>query len=626
MSRRREIISLVMLCCALAAHSVHAEKKAKKADFFDDDRLHTIHIHLSAAAWNSMQPVPVARYAPDPVVIPRRPPTTSPTTRAIPAEGQRLKPSPHNHSYAYYRSTIDIDGDTLANAAIRFKGNISYTITAAMARRPFKIEFDRFVPARLFRGISTLNLSNNTLDPTGLREALAHAAFRDAKLPAPRTAIAAVYLTVDGIYNREYLGVYTLIEQIDDRFLKRYFGKAGGMLLKPEGLRGLPYLGEQWPAYAQRFNPRGGDKAAESQQRLIDFVRLVHFADDGTFRARIESFLDVDEFLKFIAVQTLIANTDSFLFTGHNYYLYFNPRDGRISWMPWDMHLSFGSFSIFGTQPQQIDLSVRRPFVQPNWLLERLLAIEPYAKRYEEDLRQLSAGPLSRDRLLQRIQKLRAIVAPADALARAAGKYGSPTTRPLVGGGVADPPPLEAFIAARSESVAAQLVGKREGFAPGPWRGMYLAATWNPTRAASLTESASGLFLLADANADGKVTEVELCAAGEAWFKQADTSGRGAIGLRELAISLSGHMRMPSGFVFEPGPGPSWAAIIFARADANGDGVLTRDELLAAIRTAFRQADKAKAGFLTEPQLIEAVRAIAAADPMGPARLHLSRS
>src|SRR5256885_38281 len=80
-----------------------------------------------------------------------------------------------------------------------------------------------------------------------VREPLSYAVFRAAGVPAPRTAYAEVTLTVPGKYDKEYVGLYTLVEQVDKVFLKDRFKKAGGLLVKPEGLQGgLPYLGEDW--------------------------------------------------------------------------------------------------------------------------------------------------------------------------------------------------------------------------------------------------------------------------------------------------------------------------------------------------------------------------------------------
>ena len=59
-------------------------------------------------------------------------------------------------------------------------------------------------------------------------------------------------MTVPGKYDKEYVGLYTLIEQVDRVFLKEHFGNADGMLLKPEITQGggLPHFGADWKQYA----------------------------------------------------------------------------------------------------------------------------------------------------------------------------------------------------------------------------------------------------------------------------------------------------------------------------------------------------------------------------------------
>ena len=331
-------------------------------DLFGETRLHTIHVHLSADAWQQMQPTWGARFAPD---------GDSPPPTTAPAGSARLGPSPFGYRFAYARANIEFDGESIADVAVRCKGNSSYALGIG-ARRPYKLDFKRFAPGRAFRGVTTLNLHNATLDPSHVREALSYAVFRDAGVPAPRTAFALYYLTVDGRYDREFLGLYTLVEQVDKAFLKAQFSSSAGLLLKPEGLVGLPWLGPAWPAYERRYSPKSAVHEGHAK-RLVEFVALVQRADDAAFRQQIGAYLDVDEFLRYLAANALLVNLDSLLVTGHNYYLYLNPKDGRFRIIPWDLNLSFGSFNWVGTNEQLIDLSVARPHVPANRLIDRIL-------------------------------------------------------------------------------------------------------------------------------------------------------------------------------------------------------------------------------------------------------------
>ena len=54
------------------------------------------------------------------------------------------------------------------------------------------------------------------------------AAFRDAGVPAPRTALAEVTLSVPGKHDKAFLGLYTVVEGVDAEFLASRFGSTRG--------------------------------------------------------------------------------------------------------------------------------------------------------------------------------------------------------------------------------------------------------------------------------------------------------------------------------------------------------------------------------------------------------------
>ncbi len=110
------------------------------------------------------------------------------------------------------------------------------------------------------------------------------------------------------------------MEEVDKAFLKRHYGASKGMLLKPEGTQGLEYKGEDWKDYAW-YEPKT-DVSEGDQAALIGLTRLIHQADDKQFRSEIGTFLDTDQFARFLAANTLLSNMDSFLTQVHNYYLY----------------------------------------------------------------------------------------------------------------------------------------------------------------------------------------------------------------------------------------------------------------------------------------------------------------
>ena len=58
--------------------------------------------------------------------------------------------------------------------------------------------------------------------------------------------------------------------------------------------------------------------------------------DPATWRENLEAVFDVDGFLKYLAVNGIIQNWDTYGRMPHNYYLYNDPDTGKLTWIPWD--------------------------------------------------------------------------------------------------------------------------------------------------------------------------------------------------------------------------------------------------------------------------------------------------
>src|SRR5262249_42947940 len=146
---------------------------------------------------------------------------------------------------------------------------------------------------------ASLQLHAMPLDPAKSREALAFAIFRAAGVPTPSAAFAAVTLTVPNRHDKALLGLYTVVEGIDARFLTTRFGNSDGLLMKPVRMRGVDFLGEEWAPYAGQYQPHREATAAE-QKRVIEFARLINQASDEEFAKQIGEYLDVEAFLRFL--------------------------------------------------------------------------------------------------------------------------------------------------------------------------------------------------------------------------------------------------------------------------------------------------------------------------------------
>lgn len=463
-TRRSSLLAAVILPAFFFPFILPADASSEDIDalevFFRSTAPHTVEIELSRADWDRMPPT---RPSPLERLLPSLP-ATQPATRPA-GDPDRLPPNSFGLQYLYVHGGVRIDGQRLANVGVRFKGNSSYLHGSQGLKHPFKLDFNRYVDSQHFLGLTKLNLNNNAFDDSQMRESLSYVLFREAGLSAPRTALALVYLTVDGLYRRQCIGLYTLIEDVNKPFLKSRFGSSKGLLLKPELRgRGLVHLGDDWIRYTSVYHPET-DGSPQTIRRFIDFLSLIHQSDDATFARRVGDFLDVDAFLRFLAVNTLMANMDSALATGHNFYLYVHPTSGRIHWIPWDMNQSFGGFDQVGGPAELARLSINHPWTGPNRLFERLLAIDAHQRTYRLHLQRLAQTTFSIKALNVKIDQLQAIIDKASAQTQIQPPATQPAPDPPRRRGPRTPP-LRPFITDRMRCVADQLDGKGDAYIP----------------------------------------------------------------------------------------------------------------------------------------------------------------
>jgi hypothetical protein len=589
------------------------------SEVFNLTQIHTLHISVTAENWEKMQPPQRGGGFGPPGGFRPNPSEQSPGGRDVligtPGGGpppQGGPPGRFGLEFDYVQGGIEIDGQVFKEAAVRFKGNASYMSSQRGLKRPFKIDLNKFDKKAQFKGLTTLVLNNNIMDPSMMRETIAYQLFRAAGLPASRTGYAKVYLTVSGQYDRQYLGLYTLVEYVDEDFLAQYFSKGKSLLLKPEGLQGgVQYLGENWDRYKERYDVKFGDKGEEgkkARRHLIQFASLVQSGNDEEFKQKIGDYLDVDAFLRFLAVNTLIANLDSILAMGHNYYIYLNPTTNKFVFFPWDLDLSFSGFPMGGSAEQQLDLSIDHPHSGTNKLIERLLAIETVKKSYYGHLQSLMKSAFNAEALEKQITAAERLI--AEAIKAEPPQAGGMRGRPG-GGAFGRTVALREFIPRRIESVTAQLNGKSKGFVPqnrmriggGPGG----PGGFGPPGAGPAmmvrpgTLEAPPLLKALDKDQDKSLSSAEFAVGAEEFFTNADKDKNARLSMDEISQTLD-ELLAQAGVMT---PSFILARSILRNADKNRDEQMRRDEWSEVASKYFGDWDINKNKALEEPELVE---------------------
>jgi spore coat protein H len=414
-----------------AAKVVQPEPPGDHNAFFGLDKIWDVHIRVPNHGWDGMSPEGVGYQA----------------------------------RFPYTETAVQIAGHDAITVGLRFKGNATYwKLPSDSLKKSFKLDFNRVYEQQTFLGLKKLNINNNHFDQTQLREALSQLAYRESGVPAARTAFARVYLTLEPTLKagnahqkveKRFLGFYTLVEQVDRGLLRRQTGDTGS-LFKPEG-EVLPFLGDTWNEnYDEAYRPRNKVKS-KTIRILIDLARLMDErgsgftgdTDRGAFQARLEELLDIEAFLRYLAVSILIGNGDNWLFLGQkNYYLAVSENNSRVSFLPWDLNNSLGGMGKFvGINFEE--LSIQRHSSQP--LVLRILELPKWRERYLEIVRELIEGSCSAERMTAALRVAQRTVSSAIALE--VKQSGKPS----------QPPDLSQFFIVREKSVLDQLAGRAKG-------------------------------------------------------------------------------------------------------------------------------------------------------------------
>jgi spore coat protein CotH len=529
-------------------------------------------------------------------------------------DGRELHRNTFGMDLPWAFGAFQFEGTVFPRVGIRYKGNGTIADASRTIKKSLKIDLDRFDDAARYHGMKTLNLHSGVADPSKCRETLGYSIYRAAGVPAPQTTLAEVRLTVEGKFDNELLGIYTIVEDVDAGFLRNHFGTQKGLLLKPEGVRELEHSGDDWAAYDRRYKPKRTPNAKEARQ-LIDFVKLVQQADDDTFAREIFNRLDVPAFLRFLAATAFISNSDSFFVLGHNYYMYLHPETGKLHFIPWDVDRAFSNLPILGPNEQQMDLSFRHPYGGHHKLTDRLLAIPSVKADYEALLVELQKSAFNRERLLAELQEIeaaRAAVLAEDLKAAENRKEGPGGFGPP--GMFGKPPELTQFIEKRTKSLAAQIDGAtgyipQGGFGPGQFKpGQFLAHPF---------------LLYCDTDKDERLSRQEWAAAATTLFEKSPKQPDDTVTEKDLTAGLiSLFPKPPEGAQPPPGPprpnpGDFLGKAIFNRADADKNEKVTRDELMQAAEAVFDKFDKDQAGSIDEKAFADLLNELIPAPPFG---------
>jgi spore coat protein CotH len=307
--------------------------------------------------------------------------------------------------FDWTHANFELGGVAFTNVAARVKGNVRSLYEPT---RAYKVDLNKFVPGQKLGGLDELTFNSLVWDYSCLGEALAYEFFREAGVPAPRTAYAWLSASVATKWEQKPLGLYLMVEAVDNEFAAERFGSKATPVFKPVTYTLFEHLGNEWSAYAPIYDLK--TKATpEQQRRVIDFSQLLSSATDAEFAARVGDFLDLDEFARFLAGQVLLPNYDGILSDGQNFYLYLDPRSNKFGFIPWDLDAAWGNIWI-ASRAESERASIWHPWLGENRFIERLMAVQEFRRIYRSHLEDLLSRLYVPDRLHRRIDEIAAVI------------------------------------------------------------------------------------------------------------------------------------------------------------------------------------------------------------------------
>ncbi len=312
----------------------------------------------------------------------------------------------------YVPATVEFAGDEWTNVGIRFKGNstLRNAWNSGSPELPFKLDFDEYedefpeIDNQRFYGFKQLSLSSPSTDASYVRAATAYDVMQDAGLIAPETAWYELF--VDYGEGPVSFGIYTFVEVIDDSVIKTALGDDDGNIYEGDGTGSSLALGtlDQIPDSFQKENndEAGYDDLEALYNTLHAETRLT---DADQWRADMEAIFDVDTFLHWLAVNSVMVNWDTYGQAAHNFYLYHDPETDLLTWIGWDYNEAL--------QFRRGNATLSLAETTDGWPLIRYLLDQPtYYEQYTSYIAEVDATVLAGDAVAAKLSTWEAMLAP----------------------------------------------------------------------------------------------------------------------------------------------------------------------------------------------------------------------
>ncbi len=164
--------------------------------------------------------------------------------------------------------------------------------------------------------------------------------------------------------------------------VSKMLGGMGGFSMGGSGAN-LNYTDDSLDSYSTIWEGEVGGTSDADHKRVVTALKNI---SEGTF---LETYMDIDNLLKYMAVHLFSVNDDSLSSSmAHNYYLY--EENGRLNIIPWDYNLALGGMGMGGgdSATSVVNEAIDDAFSGTNFF-DTLMENEQYHAEYYAVMRRL---------------------------------------------------------------------------------------------------------------------------------------------------------------------------------------------------------------------------------------------
>ena len=358
--------------------------------------------------------------------------------------------NPHNDLYVpaafsftkdgvtYTRDSVGLRprGNTSRRRAEGDKGQAHQRQNANWHHAHFGIRFTKYTTGERFFGSDRIVLKFFNNDPSYCREVFCYDLFRRFGVwSAPRASYCRLSIHVQGDSKPIYMGVYAMIEGvrkgwIDERMKKGLLPDKNGNLWKAAyntngmadlsdfSATGTSKMGVADEKHAYSYALKTNKTTlATAKQELYDFMEQMRPLASGSeaLKTYLDTHMDVDLFLRFLAVNVAVGMWDDYWVNANNYYFYFDSNH-RFYFIPYDYDNTLGS-------SQAINALSNAGTQDPlRWgsrdgdrlLVKKVLSIPEYETKYKNYLKSIvsSADYMEPSAAIERVSALQNRIRP----------------------------------------------------------------------------------------------------------------------------------------------------------------------------------------------------------------------